>query len=282
MDGYTFDEGVSVLRLLGAPDGMIRHIVSTHNRSHLHSEIHKMLRIPGTMRMVKGKGYNFVETPAPESDNAIAGSDSNENVSENDQTGTEPRDNEPEKEDLDAEPADSGPASDDTEIIITMEDVRSHKHTRLEDMPNDLTRNLWLKKQDYYREMQQNHLKMRSVPEGEEHNEERAKYRSEVLRLNEEIKKTWELIDAEIERFNSENEAAERADNGAKENEEASTGFNVSTYRSYISRAVRKKELTDAQKKELQRRVDAMLAAKEELSQETLSGLKAIGIKLHN
>ena len=45
MDGYTFDEGIAFLVLVKAPLGVINHLKATHNRSHLHSEIHKQLRL---------------------------------------------------------------------------------------------------------------------------------------------------------------------------------------------------------------------------------------------
>ena len=247
MDGYTFEEGVAFLRLCRAPNGVIHHIASTHNRSHLHSEIHKALRIPGTMRLLREKGIGrekeenvaFVPEPAPDPD--------------------------PE-----------GTPDDSTEIVLTVEDVRTHVNTRLEDMPNELCRKLWLKRQEVYREMQQAHLKMRSVPEGEEHNAERAHYRACVLRLDAENDEYWKQIDAEIERDRHNNERADKVviDNAGK------PGFDVSTYRAYISRALRKKELTPAQLAELQHRVDAMLAARVEIMTDTLEKLKAKGVSV--
>jgi hypothetical protein len=112
---------------------------------------------------------------------------------------------------------------------------------------------------------------MRAVPAGEEHNEERAKWRAEVLRLDAENDNYWKQIDAEIERFNEEQE---RADKRADE----APAFNISTYRAYICKALRKKQLSPAQLAELQHRVDAMLAAQVEIDTETLDKLKAIGI----
>ena len=54
--------------------------------------------------------------------------------------------------------------------------------------------------------------------------------------------------------------------------------FDLSTYRAYISKALRKKKLSPEQLVELQHRVDAMIAAKVEMKQETIEKLKAIGI----
>ena len=114
------------------------------------------------------------------------------------------------------------------------------------------------------------------MPVGEDHNEERAEHRAEILRLDGDIDDLWKLIDTEIERFKAENE---RADKKA-DNEPQKPCFDVSTYRAYISKAIRKKSLTDAQRVELQHRVDAMLEADIEIKPETLDKLKAIGIKI--
>ena len=274
MDGYTFDEGVAFLRLCQAPEGVVMHIASTHNNSHLHSEIHTQLRMPGTMRLLKEKGFgreenrgnlpqipqNFPNVGTVESNTIEPKSDKIEPKSDK----IEPKsdENEPEQDE-----------TDPTEIVLTKDDVRTHENTRLEDMPNDLCRTLWQKRQDVYREMQQAHLKMRAVPEGEEHNEERAKWRAEVLRLDAENDSYWQQIDAEIERFKAE---GERADKRA----DKTPDFDISTYRAYVSKALRKRQLTPAQLSELQHRVDAMIAANVEMKPETLERLKAIGITI--
>lgn len=281
MDGYTFDEGVALLVLVKAPFGVVNYLKTTHNRNHLHSEIHKQLRMPGVQRILKENGYYREEPAAPEP--LIAGSDpqspngedGSEELPESDNKLPESDNKLPNSEQNFQNSHENGEKSDsdDTEIILTKHDVRTHEHTRYEDMPNDITRELWLQRQDLYREMQQAHLKMRSVPEGEEHNEERAKWRAEVLRLDEEIDKLWALIDAEIERFVNEKEKVEK-----KSDEKPD--FDISTYRSYISKALRKKSLTDAQRVELQHRVDAMLKTGVEIKPETLEKLKAVGVKI--
>lgn len=267
MDGYTFDEGIAFLVLVKAPLGVINHLKATHNRSHLHSEIHKQLRFPRVKEIVR---RNMGNSPQISSNSPIANEPKSNEI--------EPKSNEiaPKSNEIKPNSNDDEPDSDETdptEIILTKEDVRTHENTRLEDMPNDLCRTLWQKRQDVYREMQQAHLKMRAVPEGEEHNEERAKWRAEVLRLDAENDKYWQQIDAEIERFNAEKE---RADEKADKEDQA--GFNVSTYRAYICKAIRKKELSPVQFAELQHRVNAMLAAGVEMDPETIEKLKAKGI----
>ena len=258
MDGYTFDEGVAFLVLCNDAPGVIRHLKKTHNRPELHARIHKLLRMPSVLRTLREKGYfrkPIAHVEVPKSNDT--GLKSHEIEPKSNETGSVSQIEEPDMDDS------------ETEITITQEDIRTHRNTRYEDMPTPLTQKLWLQRQELYREMQQNHLKMRQVPEGEEHNEERAEYRSEVLRLDGEIERIWALIDDEIERFNA-----------SKAQQPVTPAFDVSTYRAYISKALRKKQLTPAQLAELQHRVDAMLEAKVEIKEDTLDKLKAIGITI--
>lgn len=246
MESYTFDEGVAFLVLVKAPVGVINHLKTTHNRNHLHGEIHKQLRLPKVKQLLKQQGCDSeiqkssVETPLQNNDETCNSETANEN--------------------------------DDAEIVLTKIDVKKHENTRFEDMPNDLCRSLWLQRQEVYREMQQAHLKMRSVPKGEVNNEKRAKWRAEVLRLDELNDSYWQQIDAEIERFKE----GKKAENS----KDKPLFFNVSTYRTYVSKALRKKQLSPEQFAELQHRVDILLLANEELKPETIDKLKSIGIKV--
>ena len=298
MDGYTFDEGIAFLVLVKAPMGVINHLKATHNRSHLHSEIHKQLRIPRVKDIVR-RNFEIPKSSPVESTiarkNEIPKEEDNSNKPKSNEINPNSNENNPDSNENNPDSNDTaaptptgsnpinrrsrpaaGPDSDDetdpTEIILTKEDIRTHTNTRLEDMPNDLCRTLWQKRQDVYREMQQAHLKMRAVPEGEEHDEERAHWREEVLRLDAENDAYWQQIDEEIARFK--NQVPEPVEGPSKEK----PSFDVSTYRSYISKALRKKKLSPEQLVELQHRVDAMLNAKVEMKQETIDKLKAIGI----
>ena len=279
MDGYTFDEGIAFLVLVKAPRGVINHLKATHNRSHLHSEIHKQLRIPRVKDIVRQNlgnspniSSNFPKGNDPKS-NEIEPKSNENNPDSNDTAAPTPTGSNPiNRRSRPAADPDSDGETDPTEIILTKEDIRTHANTRLEYMPNDLCRTLWQKRQDVYREMQQAHLKMREVPEGEEHNEERAHWREEVLRLDAENEAYWKQIDEEIERFES---TKERNPESTKKE---APSFDLSTYRSYISKALRKKKLSPEQLVELQHRVDALLNAKAEMKKETIDKLKAIGI----
>ena len=269
-DGYTFDEGVAILAMCHASPGVVQHIMRTHNKGHLHSEIHKMLRMPGVMQLLKSKMPSVNET-----------SDDNEEVKttvaeQQQQPSQEPSDNTEESSEKSEE---SSEASDDNEVVKTMADVRRHKNTRYEDMPNELTQDLWLKKQDKFRLQQQMHLKMKAVPEGEEHDEERAQYRDAVVKLDDEIDKLWGLIDTEIERFNAEKQ---RADNGAEQEPDSKPvpTFKESTYRAYISRKLAKPSLTDSDIVEVQHRVDEMLVCGMKFSDELIAKMQAAGIRI--
>ena len=256
-DGYTFDEGVAILTMCQASPGVVQHIMRTHNKNHLHSEIHKMLRMPGVMQLLKSKmpepAQDFKNTP---------------------ETVT-PQELSEKSEETSQEPQESSEKSDDNVEVKTMADVRRHKNTRLEDMPTELARDLWLKKQDKYHLQQQMHLKMREVPEGEEHNEERANYRSAVLELDADIDNLWKLIDAEIERFNTENQRADKV-----ADDKPLPVFNVSTYRTYISKKLKKASLTDDDIVEVQHRVDEMLACGLKFSDELIAKMQAAGIRI--
>lgn len=277
MDGYTFDEGIAFLVSVKAPLGVVNYLKATHNRSHLHSEIHKQLRNPNVRRMMNENARFSHENTSisheirTKSDEIKPKSNTTE-TSDPPKTGTGAKDNVPENDNSGTNDADGG--ADPAEIILTKEDVRKHENTRLEDMPNELCRTLWLKRQGAYREAQQAHLKMRNVPEGEAHNEERAKWRADVLRLLDVVNDYWKQIDEEIARFNS--QVPEPVEGPAKE----TPAFNVSTYRAYISKALRKKSLTPAQLAELQHRVDAMIQAGVEIEGETLEKLKGVGVSI--
>ena len=320
METYTFDEGIGLLVLVKAPLGVIKHLQKTHNRHQLHSEIHKHLRLPRTreiLRKIEPKS-NEIEPKSNEIEPKSNEIEPKSNEIKPKSNEIKPKSNEIKPKSNDGSPVVSTkceafngvkarnakhstelkheiPQDEDPEIILTEIDIRTHKYTRYDQMPNDLTRKLYLEKEELFHEMQQNHLKMRQVPEGEDHNDERAKYRAEVLRLDVEIDKKWKLIDAEIERFMSNPERADKkADNlphlegvpqsggeVATPSVKAAGEFDISTYRSYISKALRKKQLTPAQLVELQRRVDALLDAHIEIKPETLAKLKAKGVTVH-
>lgn len=258
LDGCTFDEGVAVLTMCNASPGVVQHIVRTHNKGYLHSEMNRMLRMPGVMQLLKSKMPPSVGAAGNAPSEAGQHQEQARQPSETPSESEDPRN-----------------PSDENGEAVTVADVRSHRYTRYEDMPTELAQSLWLKKQDKYRLMQQMHLKMRLVPEGEEHNGERAQYRAAVLSLDDEIKDLWELIDAEIERFETRKDGAEK-----ELNPKPSPSFKESTYRAYISRKLAKPSLTDGDIVEVQHRVDEMLACGLVFSDELTAKMQAAGIRI--
>jgi len=196
-DGYTFEEGVAVLVMCGTAPGVVQHIQRTHNRGYLNCELAKLLRTPGMAHRIRMK--------YPDQDEAVAKTEVAEGKAPEIATPeSEPKSAEPEvKTEVAEEKApeiatpESEPKAAEPEVK-TMLDVRSDRATRFEDMPTEKARELWLKKQDKYRLMQQKHLQMRKVAKGEKHNEQRAKLRAEVVKLDGEIDKLWKQIDEEV------------------------------------------------------------------------------------
>ena len=92
MDGYTFDEGIAFLVLVKAPMGVINHLKATHNRSHLHSEIHKQLRFPRVREIVKRSDMEFMgNVPQISQNSPNVGTVTN--VPDPPKTGTDAKDN---------------------------------------------------------------------------------------------------------------------------------------------------------------------------------------------
>jgi len=222
-DGYTFEEGVAVLVMCGTAPGVVQHIQRTHNRGYLNCELAKLLRTPGMAHRIRMKYPDQDEAVAktevaegkapeiatPESEPKSAEPEVKTEVAEEKAPEiatpeSEPKSAEPEvKTEVAEEKApeiatpESEPKAAEPEVK-TMLDVRSDRATRFEDMPTEKARELWLKKQDKYRLMQQKHLQMRKVAKGEKHNEQRAKLRAEVVKLDGEIDKLWKQIDEEV------------------------------------------------------------------------------------
>lgn len=177
-DGYTFDEGVAILRACSVAPGVIQFIQRTHNRHHLDAEIAKLKRMPGVR----------FKMPVPET---VV-----EKVKEPLVTINPTEVHKKKKTEADG---------------TVHKPKQYHEKTRYHDMPNDICRDLYMQKQDAHKLLQQKHLQLRNAPEGEEYNEKRAQLRAEVIQLDEEVKKLWSLIDREIERFEKEEKEVKTA-----------------------------------------------------------------------
>lgn len=142
--------------------------------------------------------------------------------------------------------------------------LEHYQHTRYEDMPTPQTQELWLKNRDEYKTAQNLHLKLKNATT----NEDRAEIRANMLQLLHQIKGRWALIDSEILRLSQEKK------------EEADETLKIATIRTYITKSLKRENLTDKQRLELQRRVDALIAANENIKPETIARLQEKGITI--
>ena len=134
------------------------------------------------------------------------------------------------------------------------------KRSRLEDMPTPATRELWQRNNDRWHQKLALFERMKLLPEGEE----LAEVRAQLIEVSREHQECWALIDKLCDEY----------DHPAP----APVDFNVSTYRAYIAKAIKRGHCSDQQLAELQSRVDALIAARVEIKAETLEKLRALGI----
>ena len=149
---------------------------------------------------------------------------------------------------------------------VTFATLEHYQHTRFEEMPTPQTQDLWLKNRDEYRLMQHCHLQLKTASS----NDERATIRESLLKHHTEIRNRWALIDDEIKRLEQ-----EKSDEAAP-----GTTLKIQTIRSYITKTLKKETISDKQRLELQHRVDALIAANEQIKPETADRLREKGIKI--
>lgn len=244
-DGYTFEEGVAVLSRMSRNRRIVDFITRKHRMDYLNQELRKLAKA------------NHVKIPQQRT----VVPKTTENVPKREEVAPKNTENVP----ISAESVPESKKEDDKDVVDFLS-LKHHENTRLEDMPNDLCRKLWLENHRRNLEIKERHLQMRKAKT----NEERASSRAEVLRLDAEMKQCWHLIDREIERFKTESAKAEKP---------KTPDFNVQNYRSYISKAVKAGNLTDKKFVEVQHRVSALIECGIPMEPETIEKLKAMGIK---
>lgn len=257
---YTFDEGVAVLLCFSTNRGVNDFIVNSRDKRHLHYELARLSRhprldpIPGRKLpdcLKKKAAAPKVEEPAEPANPAA----------------TEQIPPMPSVDDTDTD--------DGEEDTTTFLDLQHHKYTRLEDMPTPLTKELWVKNSDEYKELQHCHQMMKEANS----DAGRADWRKKVHQLSQSIKDRWKLIDSEIERYQAEAEAKAKAEAEAKPGEKK-PAFNPINARAYISKALKEETWDDALKVEVQRRVDELLANDVTIGKDTRKRLAERGISL--
>lgn len=239
---YTFEEGVAVLLLYSANRGVNDFIVNSHDKRHLGYELNRLARHP-RLEPIPGRKPAEPRQPAEKQE--------------------APADDTPQEQ-----PKDEAPADDSDKDTTTFLDLQHHKYTRLEDMPTQLTRELWLKNSDEYKELQHCHQQMKQANS----DAGRADWRKKVHQLSQSLKDRWKLIDGEIERHLAEAEAkAEQSEKPA---------FNPLNCRAYISKALKKDQWDDKTKAEVQHRVDMLVANNQAIGDDTRKRLVERGITL--
>ena len=251
---YSFEEGVAVLLCFSTNRGVNDFIVNSRDKKHLHYELARLARhprldsIPGRKLpdcLTKKAAAPKVEEPAEPATHAA----------------TEQTPQVPTVDDTDT--------ADSEEDTTTFLDLQHHKYTRLEDMPTPLTKELWVKNSDEYKELQHCHQMMKEANS----DAGRADWRKKVHQLSQQIKDRWKLIDSEIERYQTEAEAKAKPS-------EKKTPFNPINARAYISKALKEENWDDALKVEVQRRVDELLANDVTIGKDTRKRLAEHGITL--
>lgn len=160
--------------------------------------------------------------------------------------------------------------SEEGEEVVTYESLERHNKTTIDEMPTDYLKDLWLKNREEYKELQYSHSQMKLANS----DVGRAEWREKVVALAKSIKERWSLIDKEIAKLQAEKEHSENA----LEPQEQQKQINFNSYRSYISKALNKKKLSDSQVVEVKKRVAVLLANNVPIFSETMEKLKAKGL----
>lgn len=243
-NGYTFEEGVAVFAMYTKDRFAVERVRRSRDIRLLNQELKKLAHMPG-LKPAPVTGYSNPSQPTPK------GSDDRNR-------GSRPT----------AEPTPAVPRPE-----APRPEVPRHKYTRFEDMPTPETQALWQRNNQRWHEKVALFERMKLLPEGEE----LANVRNELVALSREHRECWQLIDRLCEEFHAQqNQQSAEAVKPA----EPPQPFNVSTCRAYVSKALKKDTLSDAQFLELQRRVDAIVAAKAEIKADTVARLKALGIRV--
>lgn len=144
---------------------------------------------------------------------------------------------------------------------------RQYRRTRREDLPE----RLWPVYDgivEKYRLQRAAHERMKLLSVLPERREETAQARAQVTALEKEIRSMWEFIDSSLD--------AESGDAAGKE--PAAPPFNVSSYRSFITRAIARKEIPPERRAEVMRRVEEMLRYGIPISDKTVERLRSLGL----
>ena len=247
-DGYSFDEGVAVLSQYCKNRALVMHLTRTRNMHQLSAELKRLAHDPTVAATAMAQQAVAAQVEAAEAAAKVEAA-APVIASEARQSTQEPPVMTSQRDDVTPEPMNpetyQRPAG---------------KRSRLEDMPTPATRELWQRNNDRWHQKLALFERMKLLPEGEE----LAEVRAQLIEVSREHQECWALIDKLCDEY----------DHPAP----APVDFNVSTYRAYIAKAIKRGHCSDQQLAELQSRVDALIAAKVEIKAETLEKLRALGI----
>jgi hypothetical protein len=165
----------------------------------------------------------------------------------------------------DAKPA-SGQADESGHAeIVTFLDLKRHETYKPEDLPTPMLKELWMKNRDEWKELQYCHAQMKQANS----DAGRADWRRKLIEHQESLKERWQLFDKEMERV--------KAQASAPTLDEDYNPFND---RSYVSKALKKKEWSDEYKVKIQQKVDTLIGHGVSIKDETVQRLRERGIAL--
>ena len=247
-DGYSFDEGVAVLSQYCKNRALVMHLTRTRNMHQLAAELKRLAHDPAVAVAAHAQQAVAAQveaaSKAEEAAATVIASEARQST----------------KTPAAAEPEVPSPTWRATAAVPVFTRPAG-KRSRLEDMPTPATRELWQRNNDRWHQKLALFERMKLLPEGEE----LAEVRAQLIEVSREHQECWALIDKLCDEYDHPAPAAP-------------VDFNVSTYRAYIAKAIKRGHCSDQQLAELQSRVDALIAARVEIKAETLEKLRALGI----
>lgn len=249
-DGYSFEEGVTVLLRYSSNAFTNRMIMCRRDRRHLATELSRLAHIPN-LRPLPGREEPKTETIEPKTETI--------------EPKTETID--PKTETIDPETDESsqneGTDKEDENDIITFLDLKRHERYDPDKLPPTL-KELWLKNSEEYKEFKYCHAMMKEANS----DAGRADWRKQLFDHYDSLKHRWKLFEEEEARLAEEARLTEP------------TEYNPFNDRAYIAKALKKDQWSDEMKLEVQKRTNAILGHNIPIKDETLKRLKERGISI--
>ena len=170
---YTFDEGMAVLLTFSNNGGVTNFIQRRRDKKALQMELVKLAHVPRLTPLPGREMPSFLqERPAKE--------EKPQEKPKAPEQAPSPKKEEPKEED----------------DVVTYLDLKRHEKYDPDKLPPQL-KELWLKNEADYKELQYSHAQMKQANS----DAGRAEWRSKVVELRDQIVKRWKLFDEEKERI---------------------------------------------------------------------------------